>query len=77
MVYIDSDDLRWMPYVKTWMANVGGRFSDETREYLMNLFERYVDPGLLYITKKSTQAMYQVCLPHGVLTSVILRMSPV
>ena len=60
MVYIDADDLRWMPYVKTWMERVGGRFTPETRDYLMNMFERYVDTGLSFITKKSTQAMKQV-----------------
>ena len=75
MVYIDANDLRWMPYVKTWMANVGAKFTDETREYLMNLFNRYVDTGLTFINKKSTQAMKQVRLSPDYLRWVLTHMT--
>ena len=60
MVYCDPEELRWMPYVQTWMATHGKRFKEETREYILDLFQRYVDDGLHFITKKCMQAMPQV-----------------
>ena len=57
MVYVDPDDLKWMPYVKTWMKESMGRLTDETKEYLLDIFERYVENGLKFIHKKCTQAM--------------------
>ena len=62
MVYVDPEELRWQPYVATWMATIGTPFSDETRELLHSMFERYIDPGLNFVRKKCVQAMQQVCV---------------
>lgn len=62
MVYCDPEELKWMPYVQTWMATQGGRFKQETKEYILDLFERYVEKGLQFVWKKCTQAMPQVSL---------------
>lgn len=61
MVYIDADELKWMPYVKTWITEVTDKMKDETREYLLELFKRYVEAGLVFVKKKCTQAINQVC----------------
>ena len=64
MVYCDPEELKWMPYVQTWIAQHCGRLKQETREYIMEMFERYVEQGLVFVTKKCTQAMPQVTSPY-------------
>ncbi|XP_058967936.2 dynein axonemal heavy chain 6 [Pocillopora verrucosa] len=60
MVYMDPYELGWRPYVKSWMQRTCTKMKDETKEYLMNLFENYVDNGLNFARKKCVQAMQQV-----------------
>lgn len=60
MVYIDPEDLGWMPYVKTWIGKFQERFGGIYTEYLMELFTKYVQAGLNFATKKCTPAMVQV-----------------
>uniref|UniRef100_A0A8C8W0I7 Dynein, axonemal, heavy chain 6 n=1 Tax=Peromyscus maniculatus bairdii TaxID=230844 RepID=A0A8C8W0I7_PERMB len=60
MVFVDPEELKWMPYVKTWMSRISEKLNEETREYLLNLFNRYVDEGLHFINKKCSQAIPQV-----------------
>ncbi|XP_072807660.1 dynein axonemal heavy chain 6 isoform X4 [Vicugna pacos] len=60
MVFVDPDELKWMPYVKTWMRSVSKKLNEETQGYILNLFQRYVDDGLNFINKKCSQAIPQV-----------------
>lgn len=60
MVFVDPEELKWMPYVKTWMSKMSKRLNEDTQEYLLNLFNRYVDEGLQFINKKCSQAIPQV-----------------
>lgn len=61
MVYIDSTELGWKPYVKTWVAGkFHEKFGELYAEYLLDLFERYVNDGLTFIAKKCVQTMKQV-----------------
>nr|XP_019611948.1 PREDICTED: dynein heavy chain 6, axonemal [Rhinolophus sinicus] len=60
MVFVDPDELKWMPYVKTWMQGISKKLNEETREYILNLFQRYVDDGLHFINRKCNQAIPQV-----------------
>ena len=60
MVYVDPNELKWLPYVKTWLAEHKRRFKEETFDYVLDLFIRYVDDGLKFISKKCTQAIKQV-----------------
>ncbi|XP_008252409.2 dynein axonemal heavy chain 6 [Oryctolagus cuniculus] len=60
MVFVDPGELKWMPYVKTWMKSISKKLNEETQEYLLNLFQRYVDEGLNFINKKCSQAIPQV-----------------
>ncbi|XP_075717900.1 dynein axonemal heavy chain 6 [Rhinoderma darwinii] len=60
MVYIDSEDLKWMPYVQTWIAGLPPKLNDEMKQYILDLFERYVDGGLNFVTRKCIQAISQV-----------------
>nr|XP_006813236.1 PREDICTED: dynein heavy chain 6, axonemal [Saccoglossus kowalevskii] len=60
MVYIDADDLGWMPFVQTWMTKHKSQLTEETYQYIMDLFINYVEDGLKFVNKKLTQAMSQV-----------------
>ncbi|XP_012629713.3 dynein axonemal heavy chain 6 [Microcebus murinus] len=60
MVFVDPEELKWMPYVKTWMNEISKKLTEETQEYILNLFQRYVDDGLNFINKKCGQAIPQV-----------------
>uniref|UniRef100_A0A8C6R3K0 Dynein, axonemal, heavy chain 6 n=1 Tax=Nannospalax galili TaxID=1026970 RepID=A0A8C6R3K0_NANGA len=60
MVFVDPEELKWMPYVKTWMTGVSKKLNEEAQEYLLKLFQHYVDDGLRFINKKCSQAIPQV-----------------
>ncbi|XP_070836417.1 dynein axonemal heavy chain 6 [Chaetodon trifascialis] len=60
MVYIDPDELKWMPYVQTWISGLGAKLPDSVRTYLLELFEQYVEKGLQFVLKHCTQAIHQV-----------------
>uniref|UniRef100_A0A452TJF6 Dynein axonemal heavy chain 6 n=1 Tax=Ursus maritimus TaxID=29073 RepID=A0A452TJF6_URSMA len=60
MVFVDPEELKWMPYVKTWMQSISKKLNEETQEYILKLFQRYVDDGLHFINKKCGQAIPQV-----------------
>ncbi|XP_047430741.1 dynein axonemal heavy chain 6 [Mugil cephalus] len=60
MVYIDPDELKWMPYVKTWISGLGDKVPEPVLTYLLELFEKYVEKGLQFVLKYCTQAIRQV-----------------
>jgi dynein heavy chain len=61
MVYIDPDDLGWMPYVKTWVGKgFQARFGQTYTDYLMELFAKYIQEGMSFASKKCAPAMLQV-----------------
>lgn len=60
MVYVDAEELKWMPFVKTWLQTRCDRLREDTQAYLFQLFEKYVEAGLRYVSKKCTVAMPQV-----------------
>ena len=60
MVYVDADELKWMPYVNKWMHQFEDRLKPEQRQYIMDLYERYVEEGLKFVNKKCSQLINQV-----------------
>ncbi|KAF7660832.1 hypothetical protein LDENG_00274280 [Lucifuga dentata] len=60
MVYIDSDELKWMPYVQTWISGLGAKLPDQVRTYLLEMFEQHVEKGLQFVLKHCTQVICQV-----------------
>lgn len=60
MVYVDADELKWMPYVHKWMHKWSQKLKDEVKTYILELFERYVENGLRFVSKKCTQIINQV-----------------
>ncbi|KAK5899926.1 hypothetical protein CesoFtcFv8_009352 [Champsocephalus esox] len=60
MVYIDPNELKWMPYVQTWISGLEAKLPEPVRTYLLELFELYVEKGLQFVLKRCTQAIRQV-----------------
>ncbi|XP_054751474.2 dynein axonemal heavy chain 6-like isoform X1 [Lytechinus pictus] len=60
MVYIDPGELKWMPYVMTWLAKFKDKIQEETYNYILELFSNYVEDGLKFVFKKCIQAIHQV-----------------
>ena len=61
MVYLDPSELRWLPYVKTWISKISKTLGrKELPKILLNLFETYVDPGFKFVHKYCDQAIAQV-----------------
>ncbi|KAI3352270.1 hypothetical protein L3Q82_005249 [Scortum barcoo] len=60
MVYVDPDELKWMPYVQTWLSGLGAKLPDPVQTYLLALFEQHVEKGLQFVLKHCTQAIRQV-----------------
>ncbi|KAJ8245285.1 hypothetical protein GJAV_G00269100 [Gymnothorax javanicus] len=60
MVFIDPAELKWMPYVQTWIKGLPDKLTEEMQKYLLDLFERYVEAGLQFVSKSCIQAMAQV-----------------
>lgn len=61
MVYVDSEELKWMPYVKSWIVKIGPAIlNQEMKEFLMSLFELCVENGFIYIAKNCHYSIHQV-----------------
>lgn len=60
MVFVDPEEVKWMPFVQTWLESWSNKMKEETREYLLEIFKKYVEDGLRFISKKCTQVIDQV-----------------
>jgi dynein heavy chain len=61
MVYCDPEELKWLPYVETWLATTMAKLPEPVKEQLLDLFRRYVENGLKFVVKKCSQPIVQVC----------------
>ncbi|XP_049864535.1 dynein axonemal heavy chain 6 [Schistocerca gregaria] len=59
MVYIDPEELQYMPYVNTWLKNLGAPMPPELKDYVKQLYEGYVDKGLTFVKKNCNHAIAQ------------------
>jgi dynein heavy chain len=66
MVYIDSNDIRWYPYVKTWSQKFEEKFGELFTEYLLNLFNTHIDKGLTFVRKNCKEVIKQVRIEKSV-----------
>ncbi|KAH8862654.1 Dynein heavy chain 6, axonemal [Schistosoma japonicum] len=60
MVYVDPEELGWLPYVKTWIKTIEDKLTLYVVEYLMNLFMKYVEPFMNFVMTKCTTIIPQV-----------------
>ncbi len=61
MVYVDPNELKWSPYVRTWLQKLPEGMKEETKKYLWGLFASYLDEGFKFVRKNCTQGIDQVC----------------
>lgn len=60
MVYVDSEELKWMPYVKSWIQKINQTIlNDEMKEYMLSLFELYVEKGFIFVAKNCSFSLHQ------------------
>lgn len=62
MVFIDPEEFNWSAYVKTWITQWESKMKTETKDFLLDLFDNYVDFGLKFVQKSCTQSINQVQL---------------
>lgn len=63
MVYVDPTELGWTPYVQSWIQKLKIGIienSIELKDYLLSLFQNYVDKGFLFIYKHCLTPIKQV-----------------
>ena len=48
MVYVDPDDLKWLPYVHRWLLKIN-HYIPDISNHLLNLFESYVESGFQFV----------------------------
>lgn len=61
MVYVDSAELKWMPFVKSWLAKLSATLlNQEMKEFMLSLFEHAVENGFNFLKKNCTYAIHQV-----------------
>lgn len=63
IVYIDPSDLGWLPYVHSWANRLQNDViirSSELKNYLVSLFETYINEGFLFINKHCLAPIKQV-----------------
>lgn len=59
MVYIDPNDLKWLPYVQSWLNRLT-MIQDDMKNYILELFNRAVDKIFSYVAKHCNQGIKQV-----------------
>ncbi|XP_023013028.2 dynein heavy chain at 16F isoform X2 [Leptinotarsa decemlineata] len=61
MVYVDSEELKWLPYVKSWVAKLNENLlNQEMKEFMITLFEHAVENGFIFLKKHCSYSIHQV-----------------
>lgn len=60
MVYVDSTELKWMPYVKSWLNTLPDTVKNEHRLQIAELFGTYFENGLTFCSKNCVSPIAQV-----------------
>lgn len=61
MVYIDSEEIKYLPYVRSWLQNFDENLLiQEMKDFLLTLFETYVEDGFTFVKKRGIFAIHQV-----------------
>lgn len=68
MVYVDSEEIKWFPYVKSWVNQLPEKYLIlEMKTYVTELFELAIDKGFAFIRKNCDYAIHQVGIAFIVL----------
>lgn len=74
MVYIDPDEIKWLPYVKSWVHHLDEKLlSEEMKEFMVGLFEYAVEHGFVYVRKHCDWSMHQVDISKVAMICAIIE----
>ncbi|XP_076248728.1 dynein heavy chain at 16F [Calliopsis andreniformis] len=74
MVYVDPAELKWMPYVKTWLTTISEEtIKDEHRALIVELFGTYFDEGLVFCFRNCDYPISQVDISKASMACAILE----
>ncbi|XP_026666919.1 dynein heavy chain 6, axonemal [Ceratina calcarata] len=74
MVYVDPMELKWMPYVKSWIQKIPDTIlKDEHRTQFIELFAKYFEDGLLFSKRTCYSPIAQVDISKANMTCAILE----
>jgi len=59
MVYVDPDELKWFPYVKSWLVRQEN-LSEATKTRLTNLFQKHVAAAVNFTDENCVVSIKQV-----------------
>lgn len=62
MVFMDSADLSWMPYVKRWLRQLPNQVTADLKKVIVSFFETYVEKGLRFVRKNCVEYLPSVDL---------------
>lgn len=59
MVYIDPNELKWLPFVQSWLSKLSD-LQEDLKDFVLELFKRAVDRIFNHIAKHCDQGISQV-----------------
>lgn len=59
MVYIDPNELKWLPFVQSWLNKLNV-LQEDLKDFVLELFKRAVDRMFYHIAKHCDQGISQV-----------------
>ncbi|CAH0547855.1 unnamed protein product [Brassicogethes aeneus] len=61
MVYVDPDEIKWMPFAKSWLQKLNENLvNQEMKDFVLTLFEHAVENGFVFIKKNCVFSINQV-----------------
>ncbi|XP_073976967.1 dynein heavy chain at 16F isoform X2 [Rhodnius prolixus] len=75
MVYYDPEELKWFPYAKSWAQNLlsENRITLDVYNLIIDLFQKYIEPGLVLIKKSLKVGIHQVEIGKAAMLCSILK----
>lgn len=64
MVYIDPNETKWLPYVRSWLSKLDVTLPYEGRSYIENLFNTYLEAALVFVKNNCDCAIHQVYIHY-------------
>lgn len=74
MVYVDPIELKWMPYVKSWVEKLPDTIlKSEYQQLIIDLFGKYFEDGLVFCTNNCICPIKQVDISKANMACAILE----
>ncbi|CAK9798189.1 Dynein axonemal heavy chain 6 [Anthophora quadrimaculata] len=74
MVYCDPTELKWMPYVKSWITTLPeDNIKDVHREQVIELFDQYFEEGLVFCHRHCECPIKQVDISKASMTCALIE----